>query len=78
MIEARKLVGAELNPVVKVSCGNQVKWTKPCKGTKNPIFDEVYLKEDICHVTFCNIDFYLIFEKSNSHRFFKRFYYRKI
>ena len=41
MIEARKLPGVNLKPVVKVQCGTVVKGTSVQKGTNNPIFDEV-------------------------------------
>ena len=41
MIEARKLPGGNLKPVVKVQCGTVVKGTSVQKGTNNPIFDEV-------------------------------------
>jgi hypothetical protein len=41
VIEARKLPGGGLNPVVKVACGQQIKGTSSRKGTNNPFFDEV-------------------------------------
>ena len=44
VIEARKLPGGNLKPVVKVQCGAVVKGTSVQKGTNNPIFDEVIAK----------------------------------
>ena len=41
VLEARKLAGAGINPVVKVACGQQIKGTGSRKGTNNPFFDEV-------------------------------------
>ena len=41
VIEARKLQGGGLNPVVKVACGQQIKGTSSRKGTNSPFFDEV-------------------------------------
>ena len=41
MLEARKLVGSGLNPVVKVACGKDIQQTSTQKGTNNPSFDEV-------------------------------------
>ena len=41
MLEARKLVGSGLNPVVKVACGKDIQQTSTQKGTNNPMFDEV-------------------------------------
>ena len=43
MIEARKLPGVNLKPVVKVQCGAVVKGTSVQKGTNNPIFDELLI-----------------------------------
>ena len=41
ILEARKLVGSGLNPMVKVTCGKDVQETSSQKGTNNPVFDEV-------------------------------------
>ena len=41
VLEARKLVGSGLNPVVKVACGKDMQQTSTQKGTNNPVFDEV-------------------------------------
>ena len=41
ILEARKLAGAGINPLVKVTCGKEKKWTRARKGTNNPFFDEV-------------------------------------
>ena len=41
VLEARKLVGAGINPVVKVACGKEIKGTGSRKGTNNPFFNEV-------------------------------------
>ena len=41
ILEARKLVGAAINPVVKIACGMEVKRTSSRKGTNSPFFDEV-------------------------------------
>lgn len=41
VLEARKLVGSGLNPVVKVACGKDIQQTSTQKGTNNPMFDEV-------------------------------------
>ena len=43
ILEARKLVGSGLNPVVKVVCGKDIKETSTQKGTNSPLFDEVLL-----------------------------------
>ncbi len=43
IIEARKLEGGNINPVVKVVCGKVVKGTGSAKGTDHPFFDEVYV-----------------------------------
>ena len=42
VLEARKLLGGQLNPIVKVVCGNAIKETSSRKGTNNPLFDEVH------------------------------------
>ena len=41
VLEARKLLGGQLNPIVKVVCGTTIKETSSRKGTNNPLFDEV-------------------------------------
>ena len=41
ILEARKLIGGGLNPVVKVVCGKEIKETSTQKGTNNPFWDEV-------------------------------------
>ena len=43
ILEARRLVGGGLNPVVKVVCGQEVKETSTQKGTNSPTFDDVSL-----------------------------------
>ena len=44
VVEARKLPGVNLQPVVKVHCGSVIKGTSVQKGTNNPVFDEVLIK----------------------------------
>ena len=58
VIEARKLQGGGLNPVVKVACGQQIKGTSSRKGTNNPFFDEVIQNMVIVEImlTRCYID----------------------
>lgn len=46
VLEARKLVGSGLNPVVKVVCGKDIKETSTQKGTNSPLFDEVSTLSD--------------------------------
>ena len=41
ILEARNLIGGEVNPVVKVLCGEEIKHTNIQKGTNNPFWDEV-------------------------------------
>lgn len=41
VLEARKLVGSNPNPTVKVACGGHIQQTSTQKGTNNPVFDEV-------------------------------------
>ena len=41
VIEGRKLAGVGINPLVKVTCGSEVKGTSSRKGTSSPLFDEV-------------------------------------
>ena len=41
VIEGRKLAGVGINPLVKVTCGSEVKGTGSRKGTSSPLFDEV-------------------------------------
>ena len=49
VLEARKLVGSNPNPTVKVACGRHIQQTSTQKGTNNPVFDEVsmYSKTEI-------------------------------
>lgn len=42
ILEARKLIGGEVNSVVKVVCGEELKHTSVQKGTNNPFWDEVH------------------------------------
>ena len=49
ILEARKLIGGELNPVVKVVCGKEIKETSAQKGTNNPLWDEVHAWEQMGH-----------------------------
>ena len=42
ILEGRKLIGGEVNPVVKVVCGKEIKKTSIQKGTSNPFWDEVH------------------------------------
>ena len=44
IIEARQLAGGNLNPLVKVICGDKTKRTKSVKGTNRPYFDEVSME----------------------------------
>jgi len=49
-LEARKLIGGSLNPVVKVVCGKEIKETSTQKGTSNPFWDEVHRRKlDVSH-----------------------------
>ena len=49
-LEARKLIGGSLNPVVKVVCGKEIKETSTQKGTNNPFWDEVHRRKlDVSH-----------------------------
>ena len=41
IIEAKKLVGGNLQPVVKVYCGKEVEQTSTQKGSNNPFWDEM-------------------------------------
>ena len=41
VIEARRLFGNNLKPVVKVTCGQSIKQTSVRKGTNRPYWDEV-------------------------------------
>ena len=41
IIEAKKLVGGNLQPVVKVYCGKDVEQTSTQKGSNNPFWDEM-------------------------------------
>lgn len=42
ILEGRKLIGGEVNPVVKVVCGKEIRKTSIQKGTSNPFWDEVH------------------------------------
>jgi hypothetical protein len=51
VLEARRLAGSALNPVVKIACGKEVQQTSTQRGTTNPYFDEVSVlisTEKIC------------------------------
>ena len=41
VLEARRLAGSGLNPVVKIACGKEMQQTSTQRGTNNPYFDEV-------------------------------------
>ena len=41
MIEARKLIGGQLNAIVKVVCGGDINETATKKGSNNPYWDQV-------------------------------------
>ena len=41
VLEARRLAGSGLNPVVKIACGKETQQTSTQRGTNNPYFDEV-------------------------------------
>ena len=47
VLEARRLVGSGLNPVVKIACGKEMQQTSTRKGTNNPYFDEVRLDPSV-------------------------------
>lgn len=51
VLEARKLVGSGLNPVVKVACGKDIQQTSTQKGTNNPVWDEVSVARATTHAT---------------------------
>ena len=52
VLEARKLLGGQLNPVVKVVCGSAIKETSSRKGTNNPLFNEVLLFKGLVYMRF--------------------------
>ena len=41
VLEARRLAGSGLNPVVKIACGKEMQQTNTQRGTNDPYFDEV-------------------------------------
>lgn len=41
VLEARRLAGSGLNPVVKIACGKEMQQTSIQRGTNSPYFDEV-------------------------------------
>ena len=41
VLEARRLAGSGLNPVVKIICGKEMQQTSTQRGTNSPYFDEV-------------------------------------
>lgn len=47
VIEARQLAGGNLNPMVKVICGDKTKRTRSVKGTNRPRFDDVSMERMI-------------------------------
>ena len=47
VLEARKLVGSNPNPTVKVACGRHIQQTSTQKGTNSPVFDEVSIRSSI-------------------------------
>ena len=42
VVEARGLIGGDLNPTCRVSLGNDGKSTRVQKATSNPWFDEIF------------------------------------
>ena len=65
IIEAKKLVGGNLQPLVKVICGKDVETTSTQKGSNNPFWDEmVYFNfkvlpkemlDKVCDIKVCAI-----------------------
>jgi dysferlin len=43
VIEARKLEGNNINPLIKVSCGDESQKTSTRRGTNSPVFDETLI-----------------------------------
>ena len=41
VIEARRLFGSNLKPIVKVACGHKIRQTDVRKGSSRPSWDEV-------------------------------------
>ena len=41
VIEARKLIGGQLNAIVKIVCGGDIKDSAPKKGSNSPFWDQV-------------------------------------
>ena len=48
IFEARRLLGNNLKPMVKVTCGSAVQSTGVRRGTENPYWDEVRMLE--CYI----------------------------
>jgi len=65
IIEARKLIGGNIKPVVKVICGKDVDETSIQKGTNQPFWDEMLyfnfkvlpkeMFEKVVDIKVCNI-----------------------
>ena len=47
ILEARNLIGGEVNSVVKVLCGEEINHTTIQKGTNNPFWDEVCTQKQV-------------------------------
>ena len=45
VIEARKLIGGQLNAIVKVVCGGDINESATKKGSNNPLWDQVRERE---------------------------------
>ena len=46
VIEARKLIGGQLNAIVKIVCGGDIKDSAPKKGSNSPFWDQVRGEEE--------------------------------
>lgn len=46
VIEARKLIGGQLNATVKIVCGGDIKESATKKGSNNPFWDQVREREE--------------------------------
>ena len=65
VLEARKLLGGQLNPIVKVVCGATIKETSSRKGTNNPLFDEVhYIHKHLQQRVCARVKHYLLFSRA--------------
>ena len=55
VLEARRLAGSGLDPVVKIACGKEMQQTSTQRGTNNPYFDEVSMLNKLCVHVDCDV-----------------------